>query len=277
MDEQLRLGVGVGLAAQLGRADPGVHVALAHPDVHVGAAGRPLHVGAEELIRQEEDLLVRRQGRHDLRGVGRGAAQVGLRLDLGAGVHVRDDRGARVLGLPLAQLRRGDGVGQRAAGPRLRDQHGPVGGEDLGRLGHEVHPGEHDDAGRARRGEAREGERVADVVGDVLDLGRLVIVREDDGVALGRQPPDLRCPVRAGRVPVAPGRIVPGRIAPGGVGPGGVGPVRVGPGRVGPVRVGPVPRRARSASARSASARSASAWSAPARVLFIACPHRQRF
>ena len=36
-----------------------------------------------------------------------------------------------------------------------------------------------------RRGRlAREAERVADVVGDVLDLGQLVVVGEDDRVAL---------------------------------------------------------------------------------------------
>ena len=32
-----------------------------------------------------------------------------------------------------------------------------------------------------------EAERVADVVGDVLHLGHLVVVREDHGVALGRE------------------------------------------------------------------------------------------
>ena len=40
-------------------------------------------------------------------------------------------------------------------------------------------------------GLAREAERVADVVGHVLDLGHLVVVREDDGVALARERPDL--------------------------------------------------------------------------------------
>ena len=33
-----------------------------------------------------------------------------------------------------------------------------------------------------RRGFAREAQRVADVVGNVLHLGALVVVREDDGV-----------------------------------------------------------------------------------------------
>ena len=36
-----------------------------------------------------------------------------------------------------------------------------------------------------RGGPLREAERVADVVGDLLDLGQLVVVGEDDGAALG--------------------------------------------------------------------------------------------
>jgi hypothetical protein len=36
------------------------------------------------------------------------------------------------------------------------------------------------------------------VIGNVLDLGSLVVVRQDYGIALRRQPPDLRRPVRAG-------------------------------------------------------------------------------
>ena len=35
------------------------------------------------------------------------------------------------------------------------------------------------------------------MIGDVLDLRGLVVVRQDHGVALRRQPPDLRSPVRA--------------------------------------------------------------------------------
>ena len=41
-----------------------------------------------------------------------------------------------------------------------------------------------------RRGLPREPERVADVVGDVLDLGHLVVVRQDHRVALARERPD---------------------------------------------------------------------------------------
>ena len=42
-----------------------------------------------------------------------------------------------------------------------------------------------------RRGLAREPERVADEVGDVLHLGHLVVVGEDDRLALLRERADL--------------------------------------------------------------------------------------
>ena len=66
------------------------------------------------------------------------------------------------------------------------------GAADLGGFRHEVDPGEHDDAGRAGRGQPGQRERVAHVVGDVLDLGRLVVVREDHRV--GRWPPAAGSP-----------------------------------------------------------------------------------
>ena len=58
------------------------------------------------------------------------------------------------------------------------------GDEDLGRLGHEVDAAEHDRLGLGGGRLAREAERVADVVGDVLHLGHLVVVGEDHGAAL---------------------------------------------------------------------------------------------
>ena len=61
-------------------------------------------MGAEELVGQEQDLPVRRDGRHDLRRVGGGAAQIGFGFDLGAGVHVGDDDGSGVLRFPLPHL-----------------------------------------------------------------------------------------------------------------------------------------------------------------------------
>ena len=103
-----------------------------------------------------------------------------------------------MLGLPLPDLLRGDAVGERAAGPGLRDQHGPVRGEDLGGFGHEVDPGEHDHARRARRRQPRQRERVPDMIRDILDLGHLVVVRQDHRIPLPRQPPHLPRPLRRG-------------------------------------------------------------------------------
>src|SRR5439155_7331914 len=59
--------------------------------------------------------------------------------------------------------------------------------EDLCRLGHEMDAAEDDRVRVGRGGLPREPERVTDVVRDVLHLGHLVVVREDDRVARARE------------------------------------------------------------------------------------------
>ena len=124
-------------------------------------------------------------------GVGRRHAVVGQRLDLGRRVDVHHGDRAGVAGLPLAQLLGRDAVGQRAAGVRVRDQHALVRAQDRRGLGHEVHAAEGDDRAVGLGGLLGEAERVADVVGHVLDLGPLVVVGQDDGVALAGERADL--------------------------------------------------------------------------------------
>src|SRR4029077_6936259 len=63
--------------------------------------------------------------------------------------------------------------------------------EDHRRLRHEVHAGEHDRRGVGGGRLAREAERVADVVRDVLHLGTLVVVGEDDRVLLAGERADF--------------------------------------------------------------------------------------
>ncbi len=63
--------------------------------------------------------------------------------------------------------------------------------EDRRGLGHEMHAAEDDDVGVGLGRFAREAERVADEIGDVLHFGALVVVREDDGVAVAGEALDL--------------------------------------------------------------------------------------
>ena len=189
--EQLGVGVCGGLRGQLGAVDARVDVALPRPDVHVLPTQGPADVRAEELVGQEQHLPLRRDRGHHLHGVAGRAADVGLGLHRCGRVDVADDDGPGVLGLPCAQLVDGDRVGERAAGAGVRDEHGLVRREDLGRLRHEVHTTEDDRRGRRLRGDPGQGQRVARVVGDVLDLGQLVVVRQQHRVALPCQFADL--------------------------------------------------------------------------------------
>ena len=59
-------------------------------------------------------------------------------------------------------------------------------------------PAKQDHVGLGLLRRLRELERVADEVGEVLDLALLVVVREDDRVALALQAPDLVFEVHVG-------------------------------------------------------------------------------
>ena len=72
--------------------------------------------------------------------------------------------------------------------------------EQLGGLGHEMHAGQHDHVGIGRRRLAGQRQAVADDVGDAVeDVRRLVVVRQDDGVALALQLQDRVDVGREGR------------------------------------------------------------------------------
>ncbi len=73
---------------------------------------------------------------------------------------------------------------ERTTGGHVGDQHGLFRIEQLGSLGHEMHAGQHDDVGVHIDRLAGERQAVADDIGDAVeDLRRLIIVREDDGIA----------------------------------------------------------------------------------------------
>lgn len=148
----------------------------------------------EELVGQEEDVAARIDRLHDLDGVGRGAADVGERLDLGCRVDVGDDDGIREVCFPLAQLLGSDRVGERATRTLVRDQDRLLRAEDLGGLGHEVHAAEHDGVLGYLGGHTRERERITDVIGNVLNRRQLVVVRQQGRTSQIGEPSHFRGP-----------------------------------------------------------------------------------
>ena len=127
--------------------------------------------------------LVLGDGVDHVEHVAAGAAVVELRLHLGGRVDVADGDVVGELRLPAAHVLGGHRGRERAAGLEVRQQHPLAGRQDRRGLRHEVHAGEDDHLGRRLRGLPGEAQRVADEVGDVLHLGSLVVVRQDDRVA----------------------------------------------------------------------------------------------
>ena len=184
MGEDERVGMrGAGLV-HLGDVNRLVGRAEAVVEDHVllGDLGRD--VVTEVHVGDEQDVVLR-EFAYDLDRVRRGHAHVRKCLHLGRRVHVADDGQvvaisgpSGVHGLPAHH------VGHRAVRRGLGHEDRLVGREELRALGHEADPREDDRTTVERSGLATEVERVADVVGEVLRVGRHVVVREDDGAPL---------------------------------------------------------------------------------------------
>ena len=142
-------GIGRAHVRDVLRREALMHLAVALPgdDLDLGLG---LHVLRKVLIGDEQHAR-RAEALDDLHRVGGGAADIALGLHGGGGVDVGDDRHARIGLAQHAHVCGRDRRRQRAAGAQIRDQHGLVGVQKLGGLGHEVHAGLHDDLGvRAR-------------------------------------------------------------------------------------------------------------------------------
>ena len=183
MGDDHQAGIVLAVAAQFVGGEALVHLAVALPgdDLHVGLGG---DVFGEIFVGQENHALGA-QALHHLDGVRGGATDVAFRLNLGRRVHVGDDRHAGKARAQQPHVGGGDRLGERAARLHVGDQHHLVGIEDFRGLRHEVHAALNDDV-RVRLGRlAGELERIPDHVGDaIVDFRRLIIVRQDDRVAL---------------------------------------------------------------------------------------------
>ena len=76
------------------------------------------------------------------------------------------------------------GIAERAAGVEVGENHGLAGIDDFRSLSHEVDAAKSDDVGLRLGRPVGEAERVAHVIRQLLDLGSLVVVGENDGMAL---------------------------------------------------------------------------------------------
>ena len=170
------------------RQDPGVGGAEPRPGDEV-APGLSGHEGGQIPVGDEDDLLGILEDLLDHPdGVRRRAAQVALRLDLGRGVHIAEDLRPGMLRLQGAELLGRDHVRHRAAGVLVRQKDGLSRREDLRRLRHEMHPAEDDHLRVRLRGLDAQSQGIADEIGDVLNLGNLVVVGQDDRLAFLLQP-----------------------------------------------------------------------------------------
>ena len=192
--ERRLLALALGQAAPLAARVPDPHVveAVAHGDAGVAAQ---VLVGEEQHLVALPAARARPAAQRPLEhgpGVGRGAHGAALaadeRLDGRGAVHVGDrhhpvdvdDAGQRVP--RLLDLVDVGHVGHRAAGVEVgQGDRLVVAGQDVGRLGHEVHAAEHDVGGLgALLGQHRQAVRVAPGVGPADDLVPLVVVPEDE-------------------------------------------------------------------------------------------------
>ena len=82
------------------------------------------------------------------------------------------------------ELVRRAAIREGATGFEVRDHDGLVRIQQLRRLGHEVDATERDHVAVGALGGLRQGQRVADDVGEILNLGFLVVVGQQESAAL---------------------------------------------------------------------------------------------
>ena len=107
------------------------------------------------------------------------------------GVDVADDGVIGIIAPELAHRLDRAAIHQAATGAAVGDHDHAVGIERLGGFGHEPHAAKGDHVAFEITGLARQLQAVADDVGQLLDLGFLVVMRQQDGVAALFQFQDL--------------------------------------------------------------------------------------
>jgi len=166
-----------------------MHQTTAWPEGEVAAA-LACHPAAQVLIRRKQNRPVGGQLLHQRHRIAARADQIALRLHRRRTIDVAHHDVFGVGGAEGGEGVGGARIGQAAAGVEIGQENRFARVEDFCGLRHEMDAAEHDHLGLGAGGAARELQRVADEVGDVLDRILLVVVGQDHGVAARCQLPD---------------------------------------------------------------------------------------
>ena len=155
-------------------------MALPGDDLDLGLGGHK----AGQIFIGDHDHFIDAKGFHDLYRVGRGAADVGFRLNLGGGVDVGHHRATRVSFLQGPHVGPGDGSSKGAACVHVRHKDDFFRVQKLRRFGHEMDSGEDDDIGIGFFRHLRQGKGIAAQIADAMEnFRRHVVMGQDYRVA----------------------------------------------------------------------------------------------
>src|SRR5690606_20508662 len=145
----------------------------------------------------EDDLLAFRDLADDCLGARRGDDDVAQGFHRGRTVDVGERDMVRMRFAEAFELFGRTAVLEAASRVHVGQDDDLFGAQYLRGLGHELDAAKGDDVGVGLRRLARQLERIADEIGEVLDFGLLIIMREDDGVAFLAEPFDFGAQVEA--------------------------------------------------------------------------------
>ena len=131
-------------------------------------------------------------GLHHLHRVGRGADQVAHGLHFSRGVDIGQHFRPGMLAHKLAEGVRGAAIGQGATRVQVGYHHRATGVEDRRGLGHEMHTAKNNHVAIRRLGSPCQGEGIAHDIGQILDRILLIVVSQDQRVALALEIEDCR-------------------------------------------------------------------------------------